>query len=79
MQITTYKKLTKPLNSFQKFWLFVISENFGHTGHTQLHATNTQNSSTFPRDYFGECCTCPDMPNQTQQILHDLTEASMDI
>ena len=29
--------------------------------------------------YFGGCCTCPDMPNQTQQILHDLTEVSMDI
>ena len=29
--------------------------------------------------YFGEPWTCPDMPNQTQEILQDLTKASMDI
>ena len=29
--------------------------------------------------YFGEHWACPGMPDQTQQILHDLTEASMDI
>ena len=28
--------------------------------------------------YFGEPWTCPDMPDQTQQ-LQDLTKASMDI
>ena len=29
--------------------------------------------------YFGEPWTCPGMPDQTQQILQDLTKASMDI
>ena len=29
--------------------------------------------------YFGEHRACPGMPDQTQQLLHDLTEASMDI
>ena len=29
--------------------------------------------------YFGESWACPGIPDQTQQILHDLTEASMDI
>ena len=29
--------------------------------------------------YFGEHLACPGMPDQTQQILHDLTKASMDI
>ena len=29
--------------------------------------------------YFGECWACPGMPDQTHQILHDLTKASMDI
>ena len=29
--------------------------------------------------YFGEPWKCPCMPAQTQQILHDLTRASMDI
>ena len=29
--------------------------------------------------YFGELWTCPGMPAQTQQILQDLTKASMDI
>ena len=29
--------------------------------------------------YFEEPWTCPGMPDQTQQILHDLTKASMDI
>ena len=28
--------------------------------------------------YFGELWTCPDMPDQTQYILKDLTKASMD-
>ena len=27
--------------------------------------------------YFGEPCTCPGTPDQTQQILQDLTKASM--
>ena len=29
--------------------------------------------------YFGEHWTCPGMPDQSQQILQDLTKASMDI
>ena len=29
--------------------------------------------------YFGEGSACSAMPDQTQQILHDLTKASMDI
>ena len=29
--------------------------------------------------YFGEPWTSPGMPDQTQQILQDLTKASMDI
>ena len=29
--------------------------------------------------YFGEPSTCPGMPDQNQQILQDLTKASMDI
>ena len=29
--------------------------------------------------YFGEDSACPGMPGHTQQILHDLTKASMDI
>ena len=29
--------------------------------------------------YFGEHWACPGMPGQTQQTLHDLTTASMDI
>ena len=29
--------------------------------------------------YFGEHWACPGMPDQTQQALHDLTKASMDI
>ena len=29
--------------------------------------------------YFGEGSACPGMPDQTQQILHDLTKVSMDI
>ena len=29
--------------------------------------------------YLGEPWTCPDMPDQTQQILQDLNTASMDI
>ena len=29
--------------------------------------------------YFGEHWACPSMPEQTQQALHDLTKASMDI
>ena len=29
--------------------------------------------------YFGEGSACPGMPDQTQQILQDLTKASMDI
>ena len=29
--------------------------------------------------YFGEPWACPSMPDQTQQILQDLTKASMDI
>ena len=29
--------------------------------------------------YFGEPWTCPSMPDQTQQILQDLTKTSMDI
>ena len=29
--------------------------------------------------HFGEHWACPAMPDQTQQILHDLTKASMDI
>ena len=29
--------------------------------------------------YFGESLACPGMPDQTQQILLDLTKASMDI
>ena len=29
--------------------------------------------------YFGEPGTCPDMPNQTQQILQDLANTSTDI
>ena len=28
--------------------------------------------------YFGERWTCPGMSDQTHQILHDLTKASMD-
>ena len=29
--------------------------------------------------HFGARWACPGMPNQTQQILHDLTKVSMDI
>ena len=29
--------------------------------------------------YFGENLACPGKPDQTQQILQDLTKASMDI
>ena len=29
--------------------------------------------------YFGEHLACPGMPDQTQQILHDLTKAFMDV
>ena len=29
--------------------------------------------------YFGEACTCSGMPDQTHQILQDLTKASMDV
>ena len=29
--------------------------------------------------YFEECLACPGMPDETQQILHDLTKASMNI
>ena len=29
--------------------------------------------------YFGECWAWPGMSDQTQQILYDLTKASMDI
>ena len=29
--------------------------------------------------YFREHLSCPGMPGQTHQILHDLTKASMDI
>ena len=29
--------------------------------------------------YFGECLACPGMPDETQQILHNLTKASMNI
>ena len=29
--------------------------------------------------YFGERLACPGMPDQTQQILNDLTKASIDI
>ena len=29
--------------------------------------------------YFGECWACPGMADQSQQILHDLTKAPMDI
>ena len=29
--------------------------------------------------YFGEGSVCPGIPDQTQQILHDLIKASMDI
>ena len=29
--------------------------------------------------YFGERWTCPGMPDQNQQILHDVTKTSMDI
>ena len=29
--------------------------------------------------YFGEPWTCPGMPDQSQQILRDLTKASIDI
>ena len=29
--------------------------------------------------YFGEGSECPPMPDQTQQILHDLTTASMNV
>ena len=39
-------------------------------------------AKTFPEIfaicYFEERWTCPGMPDQTQQILHDLTKASMD-
>ena len=34
---------------------------------------------TFAICYFGERWACLTMPDQTQQILHDLTKASMDI
>ena len=29
--------------------------------------------------YFGECWTCPGMPDHNQQILHDLTKDSMNV
>ena len=33
----------------------------------------------FASCYFGEHWTCPGMPDQTQQISHDLAKAFMDI
>ena len=84
MQKTTQRKSQKPLNSFQRYWQFIVSENFGHARSNQLkqhddtvtsmdvylHATNTQNNSTLPRDIgtllFWRIRTCPDMPDQNQ-------------
>ena len=62
MQITACKKSTKSLNIFQRYWWFVISENFGYYNPLKwhdntvasidvyLHATNKQNNSTFPKN-----------------------------
>ena len=46
----------------------------------QLHATDKQNSSTFPRD-IGNLLLWRTlgMADQIQQILHELTKAFMDI
>ena len=47
----------------------------------QLHATNQQNkhnpSQRMLLCYFGEPWTYPGMPDQTHQILQDLTKASI--
>ena len=47
------------------------------------HATNKQNNLALSRDIvalsFWRAWTCPGMPDQTQQILRGLTNASMDI
>ena len=56
MQITTCKKSTKSLNPFQRYWRFVISENFGHTG--QINELIQRFPDILP--------LCPDMPDQAQ-------------
>ena len=60
MQITTCKKSTKSLKPFQRYWRFVISEKFGHTG--QINEMIQRFPDILP--------LCPDMPDQAQQILH---------
>ena len=46
----------------------------------QLHATNKiLVLEILVLGYFGECWAFPGMSDQTQQILHDLTKASMDV
>ena len=84
MQITTYKKLTKSLNSFQRYWQFVISENFGHTiqyptkttwqtQHYPWICNYTQQISKRTQPFPEILALCylsiPGMPDHTQQIF----------
>ena len=94
-QLDTSKKSTKSLNPFQRYWRFVILENFRHAGPYPTKTITLQLpwmcnymqqinriTQAFPEIlaicYFGERWACRGMPDQTQQILHDLTKDSMD-